>query len=56
MDLLNRFFQSYLDSIVIVFIKDILVYSKNEGENMDNLRVFLQVRKEHQLFPKYNKC
>ena len=43
MDLINRVFQSYLDSFVIVFIDDILVYLTNEGEHVDHLRVVLQV-------------
>ena len=43
MDLMNRVFQSYLDSFVIIFIDDILVYSKNKGDHMDHLRVVLQV-------------
>ena len=55
-DLMNRMFQSCLDSFVIVFIDDILVYSKNEGEHMEHLRVVLQVLKENQLFAKYGKC
>ena len=56
MDLMNRVFWNYLESFVIVFIDDILVYSKNEGEHMGHLRVVSQVLKEHQLFTKYNKC
>ena len=55
MVLMNRVFQNYLDSFVIVFIEDILVYSKNKGEHMDHLRVVLQFLKEHQLFAKYSK-
>ena len=51
-----RVFQSYLDLIVINFIKDILVYLKNEDEHMNHLRVVLQVLKDHQLFAKYRKC
>ena len=56
MDLMNRVFRSYQDSFVIVFIDDILVYSENEGDHMDHLRVVLQVLKENQLFGKYRKC
>ena len=43
MDLMNRVFWNYLDSFVIVFIDNILVYSKNDGDHMDHLRVVLQV-------------
>ena len=56
MYLMNRVFQIYLDSFVIVFIDDILVYLKNKGEHMDHLRLVLQVLTEHQLFAKYSKC
>ena len=49
-------FQNFLDSFVIFFTDDILVYYKIEDENMVHLRVVLQVFKEHQLFAKYSKC
>ena len=55
MDLMNRVLWSYLDSFVIVFIDDILVYSKNEGGHMNQLRVVLHVHKENKLFAKYTK-
>ena len=47
MDLMNRVFRNYLDSFVIVFIDEILVYSKNEYDHMGHLRVVLQTLKEH---------
>ena len=56
MDLMNRVFQNYLDSFVIVFIDSILVYSNNESDHMGHLRVVLKTLKEHQLFAKYSKC
>ena len=56
MDLMNRVFQNYLDSFVIVFIDSILVYSNNESDHMGHLRVVLQTLKEHQFFSKYSKC
>ena len=49
-------FWSYLNSFVIVFIDDTLVYSKDEGEHMDHLRVVLQVLKKSQIFAKFRKC
>ena len=55
MDLMNSVFQSYLDLFVIVFIDDILVYSKNEDDHMAHLRIVLQTLKEHQLYAKYSK-
>ena len=55
MDLMNRVFESYLDSFVIVFIDDIMVYSKIESDQMGHLMVVLDTLKEHQLFAKYSK-
>ena len=55
-DIMNRVFQDYLQSIVIVFIDNILVFSKSENDHMNQLGVVLQVLKEHQLFVKYSKC
>ena len=56
MDLMNKVFRSYLDSFVIVFIHNILVYLKNKGDHMNHLRLVLQVLREHRLFAKYRKC
>ena len=55
-DLMNRVFKLYLDSFVIVFIDDILIYSKNEAEHEEHLRITLQTLKEHQLYAKLSKC
>ena len=49
MDLMNRVFRPYLDQFVVVFINDILVYSKNEKEHEQHLRIALQTLKEKQL-------
>ena len=56
MDLMNRFFKPYLDQFVVVFIDDILVYSKNKEEHEKHLHVVLQTLKERQLFAKLKKC
>ena len=56
MDLMNRVFKPYLDNFVIVFIDDILIYSKNEVEHEEHLRTTLQTLKEHQLYAKLSKC
>ena len=56
MDLMNRVFKPYLDQFVVVFIDDILVYSKTKEEHEKHLRVVLQTLKEHQLFAKLKKC
>ena len=42
MDLMNRVFSPYLDKFVVIFIDDILVYSKNKREYTEHLRVVLQ--------------
>ena len=49
MDLMNRVFHPYLDQFGIVFINDILVYSKNVEDHVFHLRVVLQTLKERQL-------
>ena len=55
MDLMHRVFQPYLDQFVVVFIDDILIYSKSEEEH-GHLRFILQVLRDHQLYAKFNKC
>jgi len=56
MEYMNRIFHPYLDQFVVVFIDDILVYSKSEEEHGEHLRVVLQVLKEKRLFAKLSKC
>ena len=56
MDLMNRVFRPYLDQFVVVFIDDILVYSKNEEEHEQHLRIVLQTLRENQLYAKLSKC
>ncbi|WMV33546.1 hypothetical protein MTR67_026931 [Solanum verrucosum] len=56
MDLMNMVFIRYLDMFVIVFIGDILVYSRSEDEHTDYLRIVIQVLKDQQLFAKFSKC
>ena len=56
MDLMNRAFQPYLDSFVIVFIDDILVYSGSLEERAKHLRIVLQTLRERQLYVKLSKC
>ena len=46
MDLMNRVFSPYLDKFVIVFIDDILIYSKTQGEHAEHFRTMLQVLRE----------
>ncbi|PKA48706.1 RNA-directed DNA polymerase like [Apostasia shenzhenica] len=56
MDLMNRVFQPYLDQFVIVFIDDILIYSKNQEEHMTHLHLVLQKLREKKLYAKFSKC
>ncbi|KAL4388726.1 hypothetical protein GQ457_09G011400 [Hibiscus cannabinus] len=56
MDIMNRVFQPYLDQFVVVFIDEILVYSKSEDEHEEHLRIVLQTLRENQLYAKFSKC
>ena len=56
MFLMNSAFNRYLDNFVLIFLDDILIYSKNEEEHEDHLRLTLQLLKEHQLYAKLRKC
>ncbi|CAL8113743.1 unnamed protein product [Prunus armeniaca] len=56
MDLLNRVFQRYLDRFVIVFIDDILVYSKSQKGHMKHLEIVLRTLRRRQLYGKFSKC
>jgi len=56
MEYMNRIFHPFVDRFVVVFIDDILVYSKEEEEHAEYLRVVLRVLKEKQLCAKFSKC
>ncbi|XP_052210449.1 uncharacterized protein LOC127813488 [Diospyros lotus] len=56
MDLMNRVFREYLDSFVIVFIDDILIYSPSLEDHETHLRLALQRLRERQLYAKFSKC
>ena len=56
MDLMNKVFHPYLDRFVVVFIDDILVYSKDTQEHEQHLRILLQILREKRLFAKLSKC
>ena len=56
MDLMNRIFRPFLDQFVVVFIDDILIYSKDRLEHDKHLRVVLQLLRDKQLFAKWSKC
>jgi hypothetical protein len=56
MYLMNKVFMDYLDKIVVVFIADILIFSKNEEEHDEHLCLVLQKLRKNQLYAKLNKC
>nr|GFC05212.1 hypothetical protein [Tanacetum cinerariifolium] len=55
MDLMNRVCKPYLDKFVIVFIDDILIYSKNKKEHEEHLRTILKLLKKEELYAKLSK-
>ncbi|GJR35437.1 reverse transcriptase domain-containing protein [Tanacetum coccineum] len=56
MDLMNRVCKPYLDKFVIVFIDDILIYSRNEEEHASHLRIILELLRKEKLYAKFSKC
>nr|GEZ54097.1 putative reverse transcriptase domain-containing protein [Tanacetum cinerariifolium] len=55
-DLMNRVCKPYLDKFVIIFIDDILIYSKDEKEHKEHLKTILELLKEEKLYAKFSKC
>ncbi|WVZ75668.1 hypothetical protein U9M48_023703, partial [Paspalum notatum var. saurae] len=56
MYMMNSVFMNELDKFVVVFIDDILIYSKNEEEHREHLRIVLTRLREHKLYAKFSKC
>ncbi|TYK31665.1 ty3-gypsy retrotransposon protein [Cucumis melo var. makuwa] len=56
MDLMNRVFRKFLDTFVIVFIDDILIYSMTEAEHEEHLRMVLETLRANKLYAKFSKC
>ena len=55
-DLMNHMFRDFLNQFVIVFVNNILVYSKNEQEHESHLKLVLQRLREHKLYAKFDNC
>nr|GEY24083.1 putative reverse transcriptase domain-containing protein [Tanacetum cinerariifolium] len=56
MDLLNRVCRPYLDKLMIMFIDDILIYSKTQEEHVEHLSLVLELLKKEKLYAKFSKC
>ncbi|GJT30106.1 putative reverse transcriptase domain-containing protein [Tanacetum coccineum] len=56
MDLMNRVYKPYLDKFVIVFIDDILIYSRNKNEHEEHLKTILELIKKEEFYAKFSKC
>ncbi|XP_071680330.1 uncharacterized protein [Lolium perenne] len=56
MNMMNKVFMEFLDKFVIVFIDDILIYSKSKEEHEKHLRLILEKLREHHLYAKFSKC
>jgi hypothetical protein len=56
MTLMNNIFQPYLDKFVVVYLDDILIYSKTKEQHLQHVRTILNTLREHQLYAKVTKC
>lgn len=56
MEYMNRAFHQHLDKFMVVFIDDIIIYSKNNEEHVEHLRIMLELWKEKKLYAKKSKC
>ncbi|GJV29029.1 putative reverse transcriptase domain-containing protein [Tanacetum coccineum] len=56
MDVMNRVYKPYLDKFMIIFIDDILIYSKSEEEHAKHIKLILELLKNEELYAKFSKC
>ena len=55
-DLMNRVFHPYLDKFILIFIDDVLIYSKNEKDHEEHQRIVLETLRIEHLYAKFSKC
>ena len=53
---INNVLHKYVDKFVVVFIDDILIYSKTKEEHEEHIKIILQVLREHHIYAKFSKC
>jgi hypothetical protein len=56
MTMMNKVFMEYLDKFIVVFIDNILIYSKDDKEHEKHLRLIMEKLREHKLYAKFSKC
>ena len=56
MRLKHGIFHPFLDNFLLIFIDDILIYSKNQEEHKEHFRIVLEMLRKHQLYAKFSKC
>src|SRR3954471_16779700 len=56
MSMMNKVFMEYLDKFVVVLIDDILIYSKDDDEHEEHMRLIMEKLREHKLYAKFSKC
>ena len=56
MSMMNKVFMDFLDKFVVVFIDDILIYSRDEEEHTQHLRTVLERLRTHRLYAKFSNC
>jgi hypothetical protein len=54
--MMNKVFMEYLDKFIVVFIDDILIYSKDDKEHEEHLRLIMEKLREHKMYAKFSKC
>ena len=56
MDLMHRVFQPYLDQFVVVFVDNVLIFTQSKDKHEDQLRIAVQLLRDHQLYAKFSNC